>query len=246
MLQRILPLLLASAMVFSLKADDVLFEYDFSNLNPGPLLGQAGWSDYGPGPDAESASPEVIELNGERRVVLGQTARGEGLISRGKREVSAGVFGEEQFALEFDVMRDDPQSIALVGLGSTSEVPARVGILFDKVVIREQKFDGRIHNLFGPDGSPYQPNPGDWYRIRSVWKYVSELGAWTGTVEIRNLTLGEEEFTPLYFNDAQTQDSAPLGVFEGPERVDLWDLLLVRTGTPGGKLGNIQVIRVED
>lgn len=241
----ILPLLCASAFTLSLHAEEALFQYDFSDLKPGPLLGQDGWSDYNPGPDMRSVSPLVETSAQEPKVFVGQTEDGQKLMSRGKKAVKVDLKNAEKFALEFDICTNGGQSVAVMGLGNSSTFPPTVGVLFDSLILREQDFSGKIHKTYGPDGKVFKPNPEDWYTVRTEWVYVEALGAWTGTMAIKNLTLDEKEFTSLYFDAEQKQKAAPLGVFTAPTSKEFWNLIALRTGTPGGKVANFRIYQLD-
>jgi len=71
--------------------------------------------------------------------------------------------------------------------------------------------------------------------LRSVW----DLGANTASLSIKNLSLGETQFTPLYFDKEQTRttvDLGPIGDF------DSWNQVFIRTtGTKGAMLFDAKV-----
>lgn len=247
MIRPLLPVVCVLAVICTLRAEDAVFEYDFSDLSPGPLHGQDGWNDWGPGEDAQAVSPVVATSTDEPKFFVEQPQAGDRLMSRGKKTVSVTELGEaEKFALEFDFCADGDRPIAMMGLGNNTVHPPTVGVLFGNLVLREQEFDGRIHKIYGPDGNLFKPNPGDWYRVRTEWNYVEGLATWTGTVALRNLTLEEKEFQPVFFDPEQKQKAAPLGVFAAPGGGKiLWNLLVLRTGTPGGKVANFKAYRLD-
>lgn len=236
------PLAFAFSLTGSLPAEELIFEYDFSNLRPGPLLDQDGWSDYYPGEDMESVSPLVEESNQDPKVYVGQSELGTHLISRGKKRVAVDLYAAQSFAFEFDLCADGEAPVnAMMGIGNSAAFPPTVGVLFSKLVLRQQEFDGRIHPVFGPDGNPFNLNPGDWYRLRTEWTYVEALGAWVASIALRNLSLDEEEFTQMFFDPDGKQTTAPLGIFAPPSGSEFWNLMALRTGTPGGKVANFKL-----
>lgn len=227
----------------AIHAETEIFQENFSQLKEGPLLGQEGWDDYNPGPDAKAVSPMVVTGGPDPApVYIGQTESGADLICRGKQKVPLHELQDAtKIILEFDISADSEAPIALFGVGNSANCPPRAGI-FNSFIIREQDFGGRIHQAYGPDGKLAKPNPGDWYRVRSEWNFVEGLGAWTGTLAIKNLTLEETEFTPLSFDKQGKQKVTPVGLFTPPGTNDFWNMIFLRTGTPSGRVANIRIL----
>lgn len=208
----------------------ILFHEDFSSgFSEGFLNGQQGWKGTG-----LTITPVVVNFGGGEWGLAGYKGDQKAKWVGSDFELTR----EDRVVLEMTLTVPETGSFSvLLGLGMASpyNMPATFGISQKGIMVRgatyggEQTFSVRRNNV------PWDL-AGETIMLRSVW----DLQMGQASLYLKNLTCGEKEFTPLYF-DAQQQDAAaPLGEL-GP--VGDWAELMIRLG--GGPELKIHEISIE-
>jgi hypothetical protein len=235
---------LSSAML--LKAS-VPFEYDFDTFTTGSsIVGQDGWINFsGTGGTGPVVREVATTINGSPTTVKGLGHLGDNIVTRAYRSFgNFGITSASIITLEFDMIRVGSAAQAMVGVGAVDHTTgsvgnaASVGYFSSLGFVVRGEGEGLQQSAVDSDGNAILAIQGDLYRVRSVWNLS---GTGTATLEIMNLSLGETEFTQLYFNAAQTQTTANLGLYTNPST---WEHLQIRPGGSGGQAGLITDISV--
>lgn len=250
MLGRIILFALAAGglSIFELSAQSPVFTCDFSDLTPGPLDGQNGWSQYATGTsDRQGVSPVVGTSEHEPKVWVGQAGASEKVISRARQKVSLGLEQAGRFVLEFDVCHEGEAkfSVAMMGIGNAtgknfSGPPPMLGVQFGTFAIRDVVSTTEAHTAYGADGKPMKAVVGDWYRVRSEWSFDEGTGEWYATLAIKNLTKNDPDFVPLWFDRKNSQASVALGLKDAPQP-EYFNHLSLRVGSPHGKVAQFKI-----
>lgn len=243
---------MACAVMFSLAGAvaqaTLLIDYNVDSLTVNTaLVGQDGWLNYSStGGDGPYIRETTVDIGGSPTTIKGVGWLGDNIATRGYR--SFGDFGltsSSTVILEFDLVRVGNNAQAMVGVGFADPVlggaglPVTVGSFSTSGFTVREEGEGTQHHARDTNGNNIVPIQGDLYRVRSVWTLT---GGGTATLEIKNLSAGDTDFTTLYFDAAQTQSTAPLGLTSD---VTTWEHLLVRPGgssAQGGLITNIEMI----
>jgi hypothetical protein len=226
-----------------LQAEEIYHE-DFSSAYvKGPLAGQNNWVEQ-----SGKNSPRVYEYPGDGWAVVGKKVSDDAWALLNTD--GFGLKPMEPMILEVTLLRGVPNSkegstvLVGIGKGGTKQLPASIGASNDGVFVRggwgpttyAVKADGTNWGSRDNDPQDYREHV-EKIVLRSEWNLVNG----TGTLSVKNLTRGETEFTPLYFDAAQTQKTASIGnVWE----VESWDQVLIRIGGSGAaRVYDIKVSR---
>jgi len=206
----------------------VLFEEDFDAYAPGELAGQGGWSLAG------AASPSVTTgISGTDGTPVAGPPDGTpaGLFAADKPVPGEiGASPQIPILIEFDVTQLSAGNIPSFGIGSYSAVPASIGIIQQKLIVRGEDFGGQYEALCA-DGSLFLMELGRRYRIRSIWSTGANGGEGVASLAVRNLSAGEAVFKPLYFSNGAggLSEAAPLELITDPHA---WERAWLRVGSP--------------
>ena len=205
-----------------------LYGEDFeSGYTSAPLAGQNGWAG-----EAGKVSPVVGSFGANGWAVAGQAPSAD---AWGRLEIGdLGLIPTDTLVLEMTLQRGITNSAAGssvdFGLAVAGEFPATVGATDSGVRIRADiSTNTYAVKADGTNWGDQNNTPPDYAEavdrivLRSEW----DLLAGTGNLAVKNLALGETAFTPLYFDAAQQQASAPIGnVFSARD----WSEVVVRLG----------------
>ena len=242
----ILAIVVGLSSATLLKAS-VPFQYDFDAFTTGTsIVGQDGWINFsgtsGTGPVVREVSTTI---NGSSATVKGLGHHGDNIVTRAYRSFgNFGVSSSSTIVLEFDLIRVGSNAQAMLGVGSVDHTlgspghPATVGYFTSNGFMVRGEGEGTQQSAVDSAGNVIHANQGDLYRVRSIWNLT---GTGTATLEIMNLSLGETEFTQLFFNAAQTQATANLGLYTNPST---WEHLQIRPGGTAGQAGLVTNISV--
>lgn len=159
-----------------------------------------------------------------------------------------GLFGltvADTITLTFDLQVTAASANAMFGIGNYSETsssagtPAVFGVQSGFWTVRGYGFQVGTSTIARDSNAiAIAPTLNQWYRVQSTWDLS---GSGTGTLSIMNLTLGETDFTQLYFNAAQTQATADLDLLLSwnPGVAD-WDGVFFRT--QNGAVDNLTAV----
>jgi len=208
---------------------EVIYEEDFSSgYTKGGLIGQQGWSQQ-----QGKRGPSVWEYAGDGWAVIGR-AVSEDAWAWKTLELPE-LKPSDRLILEITIRRGVPGSkegsALYVGFGAPDgKLPAGIGAANDGVTLRAGW--APTTPALRADGSRWgdrENAPPDYieHREKLVLRSEWNLREGTGTLAVKNLTRGETDFTPLFFDAAQRQRTAPIG-FTG--NVSTWNRLLIRTG----------------
>lgn len=236
-------LLLAAATLFNTKSDAApLVDYNFNSLTAGPLNTQDGWSTLntrisptvaiGPG-----GSPSNTSL-----MLTNATTAGDAM-TRKVFFTAGSVNNLSTITLTADFYAGGNGSVEVFGVGAPSynTVPsAQFGIFGGNFWLRGEA-NGAIATPLTSGNAAIAATLGQWYQIQSVWNLSANNGAGSATFAIKNLTAGETAFTSLYFDAAQTQTTASLGIATNP---NTWTSGYVRMGGSAIGVGYIDNLNV--
>lgn len=212
-----------------LMAEEVYHEDFSSGYVRGSLAGQEDWIEQ-----SGKSSPRVYEYEGDGWAVVGKKTSEDAWALLNTD--GFGFTSQDTMVLEVTLLRGVPNSkegstlLVGVGKGGTKQLPASIGASNDGVFVRggwgpttyAVKADG---TNWGSKNNMSQDYLEHYEKIvlRSEWNLANA----TGTLSVKNLTRGETEFTPLYFDAAQTKKMATIGNVQG---VEAWDQVLIRIG----------------
>lgn len=214
-------------------------EINFKSLTTGLLTDQGEWKGL-----KNAASPLVVK-DAERGLVaaanpdpLNPTGSATAICSLQGFSVKPG----SDLEIVFDVCRNgEGPGMAAVGLGSEATLAksnAYVGMVGNRWSINDKQ-------AVNPAGKPIFPDEAKWFRVRCTM-HLAANGTGTATLEIMNLSKGETEYKPVYFDAAQTVTSVELENVPRSERD--WKFLGVRlnvgkteTSTRTGMIDQITV-----
>jgi hypothetical protein len=236
--KNLLSVVTAFVMTGSLSAQ--IFSEDFqSGYSTGNLSGQNSWAQgFGATPTPSST---VVDDSGS--FYISSVDNSYSILNAG----NFGLTATDTIELTFDFRATAASANASFGIGEYSQTsssngtPPVFGIQGGIWMVRGWGFGTTVlaRANSGPvTGDTIAANVNDWYRVRSTWDLS---GTGTGTLEIMNLTLGETDFTQLYFNRDQTVSTANLQLdnsFADP--VDTWSGVFVRT--QGAGVDNLVVV----
>lgn len=246
------------------------FNYDFQGLTDGELYGQDGWQS--PFPKAVHwKSPlvgSILETDITARAVKASNVTAEStqpgvsttpIVVGASRQCEFGFSGEETFRVEFLVQRTSLVKDAIggmIGVGTERLYPATGGLFYGGWAIREEAKTkgapgGEVHKfLYKQNGQAAVSKREHWYQVRITYNLhaLTKEGP-TAALEIRDVTAGEIEFTPLYLDPQGKISEASLGLTSDPVT---WNRLTLRIGTSdsnsvleGGKIAQIRVYSVQ-
>jgi hypothetical protein len=160
--------------------------------------------------------------------------------------LDAGNFGltaSNTITLTFDLRVTAASPTAMFGIGNYSQtsssagVPPAFGVLAGNWIVRGWGF-GTVANARDTNNTAIAATTNEWYRVQSTWDLS---GTGTGSLSIMNLTLGQTNFTPLFFNAAQTQEFASLQLTNANNPgVANWEGVFLRT--IDGQIDNLSVV----
>ena len=198
-------------------AQKTLLHEDFSRgFSEGFLNGQQGWKGTG-----MKVTPVVVDFGNGEWGLAGykgdQMAKWTGAgfeLARADRVV-----------LEMTLTVPDIGSFSALlglGMGTPYNMPATFGISQRGIMVRGATYGGVQTFAVRPDNSQWDL-AGETIILRSVW----DLQVGAASLYLKNLTRGEKEFTPLYFDVQQQDAAAPLGELG---HVADWTELMIRLG----------------
>lgn len=196
-------------------AQSALFEEDFEALNNfSGLNGQADWT---------AGGSTAVVSGPAGSVNTTQVARQLGSDNSFYTPDPTPTVSGSTLVLEFDVFfGGDTNDFAYMGLNSGQSAN---GPSFGHWTqnegwsIRADGF-GAFKSAVDASGNVITPQTDTWYSVRSVWDLAAANGQGEATLEIKNLTAGETEFTTLYFDEAQTDPTATLEIETDPATFD--------------------------
>jgi hypothetical protein len=242
--------LLAIGLGCSLRAS-LPINYSFDDFAvDSKIVGQDGWqnfsSDGGTGPRVREVAASVGAVPA---IIKGLGNSGESTPSRAFRSFgNMGLNAASTLVVEFDMMRVRDNGQALLGVGIVDPAqgavghPASVGTFSTGGFLVRGEGEGNQHYPVDANGFNVVPHAGELYRVRSVWTLA---GSGNATLEIKNLSRRETDFTQLFFDRAQTQATADLGLYSNPSS---WQHLWIRSGgtnTQAGFIRNISVSKYQ-
>lgn len=216
-----LTIISLSALSSATWADSAI-EVDFNEFREASLSGQHGWRIQ------VGSSPTIVyEEELDRKALVGSSEN-----SRSIKDYLPfpGLEVDRSYRLEFTASVEgtdlhDRQNQVMVGLGTTEvNAPAHFAITPLSFFVREVGF-GDIQRAYMASGELARPRSGHIYSIRVVMDPASG----TATMEIRDDTLQEERFTPLYNGSTDMNRQFSLG----GEAADFvhWNRVWVRLGS---------------
>lgn len=219
--------LAASALLTSpLRAGEVYAEDFNSGYKRGPLVGQENWVEA-----IDPSSPIVFDTFGEFghegwALTSSEKASSNNFAMKKLSEVAP---PDDRIVVEMIASRGISGDFGCgVALGFGAE-PQDKTIGISQVGVEFRDGWGRTEKALAEDGSDWNDfDSGDIIVLRSVW----DRQAGTADLAIKNLTREETEFTPLFFDAAQTKATVDLGESESK-----WNTVYVRlTGTKQARL----------
>ncbi len=220
----------ALSLVCPLASAGEIFNEDFSTgYERGKLVGQNGWAET-----VDPSSPAVFDTEGR----YGR----DGWAVTASRKASSNDFALK--AITNPKLESDSRIVVEIIASRATEGDAGCGVAFgfgakemDKVIGISQR-NAYFRDGWGGEQSAIATDGSDWNDfgtedivvLRSVW----DLGTGTATLEMKNLSADETDFTPLYFDEAQTQTTIDIGDMSG---IASWDKVFIRiTGTKQARL----------
>ena len=185
-----------------------------------------------------------------------KTFRGIGFEANGEHTQGYRSFGNfrlstnDTLVLEFDLVAVGNNAQALLGLGNVggfdaNAVPPLVGVFSRMGFVIRPGGQGEFISAVDSRGNAILAKRGHLYRVRSVWR-LTEGGE--ASLEIKDLSAGETDFTQLYFDAEQTQAFASLGLDNAlisSAMVNFWEHLFFRTGGSESQAGMVNNITVK-
>lgn len=113
--------------------------------------------------------------------------------------------------LSFDLFLETEQSSAAVGIGPDGLVPAYAGVVGSNLNVRTQDW-GTVITARNAAGTAIRPMAGRWIRVQSRWDLADNDGLGSATLAMRDLDAEGQDFTPLYFDLAQSQEKVSLEI----------------------------------
>jgi hypothetical protein len=111
----------------------------------------------------------------------------------------------------FDLFLESEQSSAAVGIGPNGLVPAYAGVVESTLNFRTQNW-GTVTFARSASGPAIRPAAGKWIRVQSRWDFADNDGLGSATLAMRDLDAEGQDFTPLYFDVAQSQEKVSLEI----------------------------------
>jgi hypothetical protein len=142
--------------------------------------------------------------------------------------------------LEFDILELASGNIPSVGIGGAQRVPASIGIIQGRLIVRGEGF-GTQFQAYHADGEPFQVQTGVEYRLRSQWWPWGNAGAGKITLAVKEQ--GQSSYEKLYFID-QAGELHPDVQLEIQSNPSNWDRVWLRVGS-GGQMTLIDNIRIQ-
>lgn len=132
--------------------------------------------------------------------------------------------GKGYLTVEFDFL-PTPTGVVMAGFSKGGRTPGpMVGWVCSRGLVVREAGGGAFAKAVDPLGEKLKAlNPGQWYRLRSVWD-LNQSGR-VATLEMREVTQPAAEFKKLAFDAAQSKKTAPLGPASDPSS---WTHLLLR------------------
>lgn len=206
-----------------------------AGYSTGILAGQNGWTNgFGATP---TPSATVVDASGDFYVT--STSDSQSILDAGNFSLTTA----DTITLTFDLRVTAASANAAFGIGnynqssSSSGVAPLFGVNTGVWAVRGWSFGTQV-NARGTNNVSLAATTNEWYRVQSTWNLS---GSGTGTLSIMNLTLGETNFTQLFFNAAQTEGFANLqltNVFN--PGVANWEGVYFRT--QNGQIDNLSVV----
>lgn len=205
---------------------------DFEDYSTGNLVGQKSWN-YA----VNTSSPKIINTNGaygyDGKAVSTRKQSSSDDYAIKAIPASTLHLGNDVI-VEITASRSAINSSGvMLGFGN-GQMDKAIGITSSNVFFREGW--GRIERALDGTGAYWNDMDSDDIVVfRSVW----DLSQNTATLAVKNLTKGETEYTTLYFDANQTQDTVLLGDVSD---INLWDDVFVRfTGTRHARLYSYKI-----
>ncbi len=226
--------LLSSACVCASPVFHETFDPDYE---PGLLVGQHGWESW----ENTPSSPVVHDTMGNVHPDFAWAVTCRGRSSSDdwalKSIPAPKLEPDSKIVVEITATRElHPQGAGngvTFGFG-TKVMDKAIGLGHQGVFFRDG-WGGTTYAV-GTDGEGWNDfDSSEVVVLRSVW----DLGANTASLSIKNLSVGETEFSPLYFDKEQRQSTVDLGPVGDP---DSWSQVFIRTtGTKGAMLFDANV-----
>jgi hypothetical protein len=230
-------LLASGALLFSatIMQGQIFTENFQTGYSTGNLSGQNGWTNgFGATP-----TPSATVTNASGNFFVTSTSTSYSILDAG----NFGLTASNTITLTFDLRATETSSHAMFGIGNYSQTssgagtPATFGLSSGIWAVRGWGF-GTTVNARDSNNSSLAAPLNEWFRVQSTWDLS---GTGTGTLSIMNLTLGETNFTPLFFNAAQTSSFASLQLTNANNPgVANWEGVFVRTGN--SEIDNLSVV----
>lgn len=212
-------LLSEEAFVSQSHAESRTCEISFKTLTTGLLTDQGEWKGV-----KGTASPLIVK-NDERGLVAAANPDPENPAGSSTAICALPNFHvkpDSELEIVFDVCKNgEGPGMAAVGLGAESSMAKSnvyVGMVGNRWRINDQEAVNKA-------GKPVYPDADNWIRVRCTM-HLGSNGTGKATLEIMNLSKGETEFKPVYFDAAQTVTSVDLA--SAPRTENEWKWLGVR------------------
>ncbi len=212
-------LLSEEAFVSQSNAESKTFEINFKSLTTGLLTDQGEWRGL-----KNIPSPLVVK-DAERGLVAAANPDPENPAGSATAVCLLQNFHikpDSELEIVFDVCKNgEGPGMAAVGLGSEANLAksnAYVGMVGNRWRINDKE-------AVNAAGKAIYPDSDKWIRVRCTM-HLAANGTGTATLELMNLTKGETEYKPVYFDAAQTVTSVALGY--APRTEHDWKQLGVR------------------
>jgi len=218
----------SSSLLFAQR--QILME-DFESFEPEkPFPGQGNWQKS----HMSACEVKVVEENGKRHV---KSSIGDNEYCQLDNPCFK-LTPSSVVTLEFDIYLDSEQSSAALGIGLNSMVPSYAGVVEGRLCIRGYNWGANIPSRTN-SGEISRATPMKWLRMKSTWNLGDNGGLGSGTLAFKDAGADDSSYTTLYFDNGQTQTSAPLGIDE-QWPVKTWSMVWFRL--LDAKIDNIKIM----
>lgn len=232
---------LVLACASALGAEEVTFE----DLRDGPAAGQGGWQDYDGEPSLLTVQTLTPAHLGQATRVLASATGSDFVTLRG--EAPLGVDAKGGQVVQVDV-RPGASALIEISVGHDLDVkPAKgggdgrrgpsLGFVGPKFMLRSANPNAMV----SADASATDDR-NDWYRLRLVIDFAANGGNGAGTLQVRNLTDGEQAYRTV-LSGVDLQIKARMAAISRDPAT--WNAWLVRMNGAGAMADNLGVIPTE-